>query len=94
MKYIRTKDGNIYEVIEEKDTKICIGWNWKENIYVDKNEILKQADTIEELCDEFVVIYANGRINQFKANTMANEVQTTNDFVKQLHLRYCKEMPN
>ena len=50
-KYIRTKDG-VYEV--EKKLSYC---------YLDKNDneylfedILSQADTIEELCDEFVFI--------------------------------------
>lgn len=51
MKYIRTKDG-IYEVEEwfkplENDM-----------VYIPKeglNKILKQADTIEELCDVYVV---------------------------------------
>lgn len=40
MKYIRTKDGNIY------DTLNCVG----------KYYVVDQADTIEELCDEFVII--------------------------------------
>lgn len=52
MKYIRTKDG-IYEVEEwfkplENDM-----------VYIPNeglNKILKQADTIEELCDAFVVV--------------------------------------
>ena len=50
-KYIRTKDG-VYEI--EKKLSYC---------YLDKNDneylfedILSQADTIEELCDEFVFI--------------------------------------
>ena len=38
MKYIRTKDGHIY------DTFNCVG----------KYYVVKEADTIEELCDEFV----------------------------------------
>ena len=41
MKYIRTKDGRIK--------------NWKNDIVVKDEEIIKQADTIEELCDEFVI---------------------------------------
>ena len=53
MKYIRTKDG-IYEVEEwfkplENDM-----------VYIPNeglNKILKQADTIEELCDRFVIEY-------------------------------------
>lgn len=41
MKYIRTKDGIIFPTkAEEKD--------------IDKSIYLKVADTIEELCDEFI----------------------------------------
>ena len=60
MKYIRTKDGRIFEnkltmyvcpeALEEL-SKCEVG---------EEIEILKQADTIEELCDEFVVIKKNG----------------------------------
>jgi len=48
MKYIRTKDG-----IFEK-SKLIYAFNENEE-YLTK-EIIKQADTIEELCDEFVLI--------------------------------------
>ena len=55
MKYVRTKDGNIYQnptfskSISEKTLQpIIIGKDGYE-------EVLKQADTIEELCDEFVI---------------------------------------
>lgn len=57
MKYIRTKDGRIsylscepneeitdYEIITSKGTLTYRG----------KDEVIKIADTIEELCDEFV----------------------------------------
>ena len=57
MRYIRTKDG-IYEPDGESFDKSYFlvkakgGWN-----YLSKKEpILKEADTIEELCDEAVVI--------------------------------------
>lgn len=56
MSYIRTKDG-IYEPDGESFdgsyllVKVKGGWN-----YLSKKEpILKQADTIEELCDEIVI---------------------------------------
>ena len=76
MKYIRTKDGEIYEVENPKpfsifvckpkhvEMLVCIGENKYEmkNITIRrsigrshwKTEIIKQANTIEELCDEFV----------------------------------------
>ena len=56
MKYIRTKDGiwlfgGIHhkgDVIIGKKQEIDFGYCF------DKKDIIKQADTIEELCDEFV----------------------------------------
>ena len=89
MKYIRTKEGII------DLGKISLPYLIVDK-YMDFNsqgrfEIIKQADSIEELCDEFVIIYKNGYINQFKANQMANDVQTTNEFVKENYLRFHKE---
>ena len=65
MKYIRTKD-EIGILIEETDDKELqekkIGVNnmlfktWYGN---DESKIIKQADTIEELCDEFVSVRDN-----------------------------------
>ena len=51
MKYIRTKDGRI---ITEEQIDLAIKISNIVNIF-DESEILKQADTIEELCDEFVM---------------------------------------
>ena len=57
MKYIRTKDG-IYRVLQYGSVKkhyvviaVCLGHK-----VIDTSEIIKTADTIEELCDEFVVV--------------------------------------
>ena len=69
MKYIRTKDGKIYEkskvfVVKENDVDVVLlgisndfieitrgkTWNCGTNV------IIKQADTIEELCDEYVIV--------------------------------------
>lgn len=54
MKYIRTKDG-IYKV---KDDFIVLKG---QELYLPhfQDHIIAQADTIEELCDEFVVVYKN-----------------------------------
>ena len=56
-KYLRTNEGKIYVRNDLHQSKELIG-----NVLVDKNgwciypnDIIKQADTIEELCDEFVV---------------------------------------
>lgn len=55
-KYIRTKE-KIYEIDNSREaTDICYfttrGW-------VYKKDIIKQADTPEELCDEFVIKHIN-----------------------------------
>ena len=70
-KYIRTKD-KIYEVIEENSNYYkCIYDNGRITLVAkfdnDVNgfpKALKQAHTIEELCDEFVQIISNGKIIQ------------------------------
>ena len=62
MKYIRTKDG-IYEVKHDEKNFIYKGSNviaiYDPKIYqvrdIHKDEIIKKADTIEELCDRFIV---------------------------------------
>ena len=57
-KYIRTKDNNIFKLYSETDKegsfKVYHPLNWLEYGYVSCEEVVKQADTIEELCDEFV----------------------------------------
>ena len=56
MKYIRTKDG-LYNTEQEgsiRDNKYKIWFIGFAIIYDD--EIISQADSIEELCDEFVII--------------------------------------
>lgn len=72
MKYIRTKDGKIYDTLDERG--MAISQIRKQCDFVDfvtfqnrlgdfaipKTEIVKQADTIEELCDEFVGIDSQG----------------------------------
>lgn len=68
MKYIRTKNNLIYEVVEEYNTTYLVKThenyrNIKKAIdgtrIVYKASCIKQADTIEELCDEFVVVVKN-----------------------------------
>ena len=65
MKYIRTKDGSIYEVIKENDRGFVVEdffdtdeppYCKSELIVVLPNWVYKQSDTIEELCDEFDII--------------------------------------
>jgi len=54
MKYIRTKDGIFKDKpLEVKYTKNGRGGY---SVEIKEKDIIKQADTIEELCDEFVII--------------------------------------
>ena len=62
MKYIRTEDG-IYEIDNNKYSVVELNGHQLLHMKVDnkglihREYILKQANTIEELCDEFVVIH-------------------------------------
>ena len=61
MKYIRTfkyNEDSLFEVIEEyEETVECKLPNCKNGyIIISKSDIIAQADTIEELCDEFVCV--------------------------------------
>ena len=61
MRYIRTKDGEIF------DTEVNGAWEKNDGtigiptingiVVIPKEFIIKQADTIEELCDKFVIVY-------------------------------------
>ena len=65
MKYIRTKDGKIYDslalrvdeiVYKDEQGKWCREYRTVDPL----KKALKIADTIEELCDEFVIRYKDG----------------------------------
>lgn len=65
MKYIRTKDGSIWEYDEKENIAQRPNYQFKCNqVWVNfrKEDIVKQADTIEELCDEFVKVFDDGCI--------------------------------
>ena len=63
MKYIRTKDGQIIDLESwqyDKYNKCYLNKKYRlqDNVYqnlIYKQDVIKQADTIEELCDTFVV---------------------------------------
>ena len=66
MKYIRTKDGiiDLTPYREDKEINGAIRFISKLNsgyMFIQKNDIIKQADTIEELCD-WKVYRPNGKI--------------------------------
>ena len=54
--YIRTKDG-IYKVESTlRDSGIVKGYNVGEMGFIRKDQVIKQSENIEELCDRFVVM--------------------------------------
>lgn len=55
MSYIRTKDG-IFEIIKQNNSCVMVKGKYLEKECKLKRKEDKQADTIEELCDEFVII--------------------------------------
>ena len=77
MKYIRTKDGEVFDTtILDKyhslDTKFAIIDNYlivfdkiHKNCVANHGEVLKQSDTIEELCDGLIVEEKNNTNNWF-----------------------------
>lgn len=65
MKYIRTKDGRIIKIGEQTDVgyeKGIFEVHNKAGIVVSYEpiEVLKETNTIEELCDEFIGVMENG----------------------------------
>lgn len=61
--YIRTKNG-VYKIDEIKpyflDEKQKLFINNELKIAVNEEQVIKQAENLEELCDEFVIEYHNG----------------------------------
>ena len=71
MKYIRTKDGKICLLYEDLFTKGVWWFETKERslqISCIPNDLGKVADTIEELCDEFVWVSIDNEYSKRKAN--------------------------
>ena len=67
--YIRTKDG-IYKVESTlRDNGIVKGYNVGEIGFIRKDQVIKQSENLEELCDEFVVFdkeQPNGKLLYYK----------------------------
>ena len=59
MKYIRTKDGELYFNLGETQNGIIVEYNYLGDgldLAINYDAIKNQADTIEELCDEIVEV--------------------------------------
>ena len=73
MKYIRTKDGKLFEYNDDFEKKFQLVW-WQKEL-IEKNEgkfyldgeiiVYKIADTIEELCDGLIVEEKGNESNWF-----------------------------
>ena len=90
MKYIRTKDGKLYLNLGETQNGVIIEYNYLGDgldLAVNYDAIEKQADTIEELCDEFVIIYNKSQIFK-KPFTSAHD--NLKDLLEEHELSKCK----
>lgn len=67
--FVRTKN-RIYKVESIlRDNGFVKGYNVGEMAFIRKDQVINQADTIEELCDEFVVFdkeQPNGKLLYYK----------------------------
>ena len=93
MKYIRTKDGIYERMFPDVEQRISFDHKTIEPAYyttkcewVAKKDVLKQADTIEELCDEFVRYVAAENYHNIMRNydidnlsCIKERLQKTND---------------
>lgn len=78
--YVRTKDGYLLEVIRESESNKSYitkpkGW------IIHKDRVVKQADTIEKLCDEFVAIDNSLFGKKIKTYSTLKEAQTDKTFL-------------
>lgn len=90
MKYIRTKDGKIHEIVLKQSNLYFVKANLSDgsDIFGDfcyhQEDIFKESDTIKELCDEFLVCHNGKIICQFAKNVWDYEsikyLGTSNDF--------------
>ena len=98
VKYIRTKDGNIFDyAICEKI--IINGTKWllisKDGNYnLVPNQIIKQADTIEELCDEIIgILNKNIECERYETSLRIGDKLWFDDLEDaQYNKKYCSEI--
>ncbi len=80
MKYIRTENGHIYEYVEQRIypsqyTKFGL---YRYNLNSDYEQIIAQADTIEELCDSFVI--RENKKNKISLFSISNGFETAKEW--------------
>lgn len=78
--YIRTKN-RIYKVESTlRDNGFVKGYNVGEMAFIRKDQVIKQAETIEELCDMFVVIEnVYGKIYHSINYTLCDDLRNDKD---------------
>ena len=96
MRYIRTKDDKIFLIHEDLEIKDLWYFENREKILViscNPGDLGKTADTIEELCDEFVLINSKiwvlGGYNQFESKKDAEW-----DYKNAIRLWKISKIPN
>jgi len=85
MKYIRTKDG-VYEIESYYEPRDYYWVKQDCDQPIGSDEIIKQADNIEELCDEFIVVENDYQVAPYGINTKDLNLKL---FVKN-NYDYCK----
>lgn len=88
MQYIRTKDGRIGIISSVQEyngpypTHFFVRFpNDKEIHDYNHLHIVKQADTIKELCDEYIIVQSNGKYHTSHSNSFMKDY--INAFIKQ-----------
>ena len=82
MKYIRTADGRILDLDKIKQYSQLYQFSNGNHLYVEwtviseEIDIIKQADTIEELCDEFVMQDNDCKLSQLMSHETIYMIQT------------------
>lgn len=79
MKYIRTKDGRIvnvslmreFETDDDNGKRIFDGYEDKDGTYYPVENIIKQADTIEELSDAYVIVPKDKKFKPYTLDTLS-----------------------
>ena len=90
MKYIRTKDGRIIELNNDLLYKIKNNTLYGQAIVgtYKIGEILKQADTIEELLDEFVILPLDQNKRPFYHYLRTPRIDDISHFINDNHIIY------
>ena len=89
MKYIRTKDGRVIDTngaLDSQPTNHNLmrfkSPNGQKQITIKMNNVIKQADTIEELCDAFIMNSNNSRFCAYHTHHYYQTFNEAKDFFK------------